>query len=158
MEIIAATFVLSGCTTGSVTLSDPLAQHSKVATVQIVSADNTVAIQPEAAKYFEDRLRQYLYEAGEGRFNEGDEMTITYRFIQFDEGSRAARYFIGFGAGKETMTVEVAFRTQGGAEVGKINVGGEISRGVFGGDFDEAIGVAAKQAVDFANNNFALES
>jgi hypothetical protein len=69
MATIAAIFVLSGCATGSVTLTDPLAEHSKVATVQVVGADNTVAIQPEAAKYFEDRLREYLYEADEGRFD-----------------------------------------------------------------------------------------
>jgi hypothetical protein len=56
------------------------------------------------------------------------------------------------------MTVEVAFHTQSGVDLGKINVGGEISGGVFGGDFDEAISVAAREAADFAISNFALES
>ncbi len=51
------------------------------------------------------------------------------------------------------MTVEVTF-SKGGVELSKINVGGEISAGLFGGSFDSAVKKAAEEAANYTLNNF----
>lgn len=61
---------------------------------------------------------------------------------------------VGFGAGKDKMTTEVTFHDQAGAELGKIEVEGEIIMGFFGGDFDSAISAAAKKIADYAIKTF----
>lgn len=153
--VCAIAAALSACATATTTVLAPAstAQAHTFSTIQIQSNGDTVTVPPEARAHFEKRLNEYLF-AQNSRFKQGDDLTIRYRFIQFDEGSRALRYIVGFGAGKGTMTVEVTFLDKQQKELAKINVGGELNMGFFGGDFDEAISRAAREAADYAQKSF----
>ncbi len=147
--------LLAGCATGTVTVDEP-AKRVPVATVKLAAGEHTVPVDAKYVATFETKLREGLFQAKAPAFNfgEGDDLSVTYRFIQVNQGSRAKRYFIGFGAGKGTLTIEVKFRLKDGTEAGKIDVGGEISVGMFGGDFDTAIAKAAAEAAEYIRTNF----
>ena len=155
LAAILAALTLSACATGTTTVVAPaqVGQGATYPTLKLESATDTVTVPPQARTHFDARLNEYLYAKDSG-FTPGDSLIVRYRFIQFDEGSRALRYLLGFGAGKGTMTVEVIFLDKSQKELAKINVGGEISMGVFGGDFDEAISRAAKEVATYAINTF----
>jgi len=122
-------------------------------TLKIEAATDTVEIPADARAHFEKRLNEYLFDKNSG-FTPGDSLTLRYRFIQYDEGNRALRYLIGFGAGKGTMTAEITYLDKSGAELGKVAVAGEIMMGFFGGDFDAAISAAAKKIADYTIKTF----
>lgn len=145
--------LLSACASGSLTVQATSEDRPRVSEIEVVNANATVVVDPEVESTFEEDLREELYSSG--RFTEGDELEVAYRFVQLNQGSQWVRYLIGFGAGKGTLTIEVVFRTPDGTEHGKIDVGGEIRGGLFGGDFESAISAAAEQAAKFAINNFA---
>ena len=147
-----ALLVVSACATGTTTVIEPTKQQLTVESLRFVAAKNTVNVPPEITAHFATRLREYLI--SDGIYGAGNDLTLRYRFIQVDEGSRALRYIIGFGAGKGQLTVEVVYLDASGNEVSKINVGGEISVGFFGGDFDEAISNAAREAAEYTIANF----
>lgn len=145
---------IAGCASGSLMVSEPPTQKMTFSAAHVVSGDSTVTVDPQASQAFETHLRNYLYAGKGAKFSEGDQLTISYRFVQLNKGNQATRYFIGFGAGKGTLTIEVTFKSRDGRQLGKINVGGEISGGFFGGDFESAIDKAAQQAASYALNNF----
>ena len=144
--------VIAGCASSSLTVVDTPAQQHAAETARVTQAEGSVVLDRNATEKFGVEMRKHLYR--EGHFAEGDDLVISYRFIQLDKGNKAARYFVGFGVGRGTLTVEVSFRTRDGTDLGRIHTGGEISAGILGGDFDEAVTRAAKEAADFAINGF----
>lgn len=152
---LAAAIALTACASGTTTVLAPPqpAAQTTYSTLRLESGADTVTIPADARAHFEKRLNEYLFAANSG-FTPGDGLTLRYRFIQFDEGSRALRYLLGFGAGKGKMTAEVVFLDKEQKELAKINVEGEINMGFFGGDFDEAISRAARQVADYAIKTF----
>ena len=118
----------------------------------IAHGEDTVDVEDEYGAYFQTKLGEELYQ--EGAFVNGDEMTMRYRFIQLDNGSRAERYLLGPIAGKGTMTIEIIYLDSEGTEVAKIHTGGEVSGGFFGGSFKSALDKAAQEAAEYAISNF----
>ncbi|MBP6013816.1 MAG: DUF4410 domain-containing protein [Alphaproteobacteria bacterium] len=163
MRILKSIFVLvlaaaiSACASGATTVLSPptIATTAAYKTLKIESGTDTVSIPADARAHFETRLNEYLLTAKPPtKFTPGSDLTLRYRFIQFDEGSRALRYLVGLGAGKGKMTAEVVFLDAQSKEVAKIHVEGEISMGFFGGDFDMAISQAARQVADYTVKSF----
>lgn len=152
--ILAIAVALAACGATVTVLTPPtIAPGATFPTAKIEAGTDTVEIPADARAHFEKRLNQYLFEKNSG-FTAGDALTLRYRFIQYDEGNRALRYLIGFGAGKGKMTTEVTFHDQAGTELGKIAVEGEIIMGILGGDFDAAISAAAKKIADYTIKTF----
>jgi hypothetical protein len=149
-----AAVVLSACASGTVTVLQPAQSAAgSFQTLKIESAEDTVTIPADARAHFEKRLNEYLL-SEKSRFKPGDDLVLRYRFIQFDEGSRALRCIVGFGAGKGKMTAEITYFDKDQNELAKITVEGEISVGFFGGDFDQAISEAAKKVADYTQKTF----
>jgi len=75
--------------------------------------------------------------------------------ISFDKGSRAKRYWIGFGAGKAYCTIQATFSNKAtGAEVLKSNFDGELSMSFFGGSADEAVDAVVTAFIDYFDDYF----
>jgi len=78
------------------------------------------------------------------------------KVISFEKGSRAKRYFIGFGAGKAFCTIQATFTDKAtGEEVVKANFDGELSMSFFGGSADEAVDSVVKAFIDYFSDYFA---
>lgn len=154
LNIAAAGLLLAiaGCASATTTVLEPTSVSVKSSTIAVAHGDDTVPIDPEYSAYFRTKLGEELYT--EGGFVEGGGVTLRYRFLQLDEGSRAARYMLGPIAGKGSMTIEILFLDPEGVELSKIHTGGEISGGLFGGSFKSALDKAAKEAAEYAIHNF----
>ncbi len=75
--------------------------------------------------------------------------------ISFEKGSRAKRYFIGFGAGKAFCTIQASFKDKAtGQEVLKTNFDGELSMSFFGGSAEEAVDEVVKAFIDYFRDYF----
>jgi hypothetical protein len=154
MHIAAAILfaAVAGCASATTTVLEPPSVTVKASTIAITHGDDTVPVEEEYGAYFRTKLGEELYV--EGGFAEGEGLTLRYRFIQLDQGSRAERYLLGPIAGKGTMTIEIVFFDNAGTELSKIHTGGEVSGGFFGGSFKSALDKAAKEAAEYAINNF----
>ena len=70
--------------------------------------------------------------------------------ISYEEGSRAKRYWIGFGSGKAYCTIQVIFTNkETGEELSRTNFDGELAMGLFGGDADEAVDGVVNAFIDY---------
>ncbi|MDC7252791.1 DUF4410 domain-containing protein [Wohlfahrtiimonas chitiniclastica] len=84
--------------------------------------------------YFEEALKTALKNA------HIDEQSVTYDTIikydiNMDEGSRALRYFVGFGAGKARALIEVKIiNRKDHQELATLHSEATLSMGAFGGD------------------------
>ncbi len=61
-------------------------------------------------------------------------IVIEGKFLKIDPGSRAARYFVGFGAGKSTVSVEGAVKDGSGRTLAEFSQRRFGSMGMAGGD------------------------
>lgn len=73
---------------------------------------------------------------------------ITGQVTKYSKGSRAARYLVGFGAGRTKLVADVKVSD---AETGQLlfekNVDGHVYGGFFGGKTDEAKGELASEII-----------
>jgi hypothetical protein len=117
----------------------------------------------ELAKRFADRLYRAILEHREEN-PEGivyDKVTLATEetegvllmkgtIISYEEGSRAKRYFIGFGSGKAYCTIQAVFVDKAtGEELARTNFDGELAMGLFGGDVDEAVDGVVNAFIDY---------
>lgn len=146
---------LQACATAStkVLVAADTSLRNSVTTIRVERGEDTVPVPPEPAAYLEKRINDYLF-ASNSRFSRGDGIILRYRFLKLDEGDRALRYIVGFGAGKGEMTVEVTYLDMQGTELARAEFESELSMGFFGGDFDQAISSAAKEIADYTKANF----
>ena len=73
----------------------------------------------------------------------------------YEKGSRAKRYFIGFGAGKAFSTVRCAFIAANSEEtISQASFDGELSIGMFGGSVNEASGAMLNSIIEFIEANY----
>ncbi len=142
--VLSCFLLLAGCGSGRLTVMDPLDAGDFVSGVRVQQAKGTVPAEPEMTQEFETLLKEKLEEKG---IKEGKSLTLSYRFIQINEGSRAARWFFGGigNAGEGTLTVEVTYLNQNGKAIAKITSEGKISSGFGGGSFSNALEHAANE-------------
>lgn len=89
-------------------------------------------------------------------FSHGRGLTVRYRFVGFDRGSRMSRYFLGGLAGGEAeMVLEAEFVAPDGKVLAKVQSQGRVNGGFFGGSSNSAIDGAVKEIRDYAVANFS---
>ena len=75
--------------------------------------------------------------------------------ISFEKGSRAKRFFIGYGSGKAFCTIQSTFTDKvTGQVVLKANFDGELSMSFFGGSAEEAVDSVVKAFIDYFRDYF----
>jgi hypothetical protein len=76
--------------------------------------------------------------------------------IEYETGSRALRYFVGFGAGKAYATVQLrAIDTATKEEIFRGNIVAEQAMGVFGGSFEEVIQKLVEESIKCIQMNYS---
>ena len=123
-------------------------------TVALVYGGATVQAQDEGVTELKEYMEKAFFE--KGLFSKGDGLTVKYGFMTYDEGSQAARYFLGgIGGGEAKMVVGAEFYDKSGKLLAKIQSEGRLNGGFFGGDSSSAIKKAAQEVADYAKANFA---
>lgn len=84
-----------------------------------------------------------------------DVLAVEGLLLSYEKGSRAKRYWIGFGSGKAYCTVQCTFidkRTN--KEILKANFEGELMGGIFGGDSEESAEGVVKAIIDYLEKHY----
>jgi hypothetical protein len=152
--LLFAGFILAGCGVGRAMVVKPPEAKLRVNSIQVMEGNSPVPVPADVKMTFTDKLNQYLY--GEGGFQRGAELKISYRFIQYDPGSQFSRWFLGGigNTGEGSLTVEAKYLDPSDKEVATINVEGRIGSGFFGGALSEAIDKAAEKVAEYTKTNF----
>jgi hypothetical protein len=147
--LLVGIFLLSGCGAGRTLVLDSSTKKSNASTVNIVQGKSTIDIPDDKINEFHSKLSQLIYD--ENNFETGSDLTITYRFLQYNEGNQFTRWFWGGigNAGEGTLTVEAVFSDLSGDKIARIQSEGKISSGFFGGDFSLAVQKAAEEIATF---------
>jgi hypothetical protein len=151
--MFGVSFVLASCGTGKTMVMDA-GESQKANSITVVEGQSTVTVPSEAETTFKNKLDELLFT--KGGFHRGDEVALTYRFVQFNEGSRFKRWFTGGigNSGEGNLTIEVVFSDKSGKQLGKIMSEGKIGSGIFGGSSDSAIDKAAEEIANYAVEHF----
>jgi len=158
--------LLTACGSGRYTIVEPAKkQFSDYHTLEIKPF--TTTLNSAEAKTLSDRFAERLHRAiMEQRAQNPDRIVfqditlqtgqsegvllVEGNVISYEEGSRAKRYFIGFGSGKAYCTIQVIFRDKhSGEEISRTNFDGELAMGLFGGDADEAVDAVVESFIDY---------
>ncbi len=169
-SIAMVAMLVSGCVTPQV-VSPPKTNvdFRQYKTVKLVMIDEVkTPYSQEGLPMFEGFLKgrlQYLgYSVGDA---DGD-MTLEVRILSFSPGNTAARWLVGFGAGRAVLTYRASFRDRSGALITELE-GGKAFHGMelnlpdnplFKTDEDIRLGMiqeAALQVGRFIRNNGELK-
>jgi len=121
----------------------------------VVEGNHQPGLTSEYRKVFQEKLDELLY-GNEGAYTKVDKgPTLRWEATRIDPGSRALRYFVGFGAGKGTFNARALLVDAKGHTITSSDVEGDQVMGVGGGSFDSAIEEAAENIAEFANKNAA---
>ena len=89
-------------------------------------------------------------------FAKGSDIKLTFAFIHYVPGNRAARYALGGigGVGEGVMKIQVTFEDASGRQIAEIMSEGKIKAGFTGGSIDKALKRAAEEIAEYAKSNF----
>jgi hypothetical protein len=171
LTVVLVYFVLSGCASSRYTVLEPAKEpltNFEVLEISDFTSNLSDEDSVELASRFADRL--YVAVMTEREQNPGesffkdvvrstDESTsvlvLEGTVISFEKGSRAKRYFIGFGAGKAYCTIRASFTNkETGQEILQTNFDGELSMSFFGGSPDEAVDAVVRAFIDYFDDYF----
>lgn len=140
-----AIMILSACGSQRTTVHEGAQVHHKSSTVTVMHDASKKAVQVDEAHRmeFEATVKRLLIKRG---FTEGNGLVLKYWFSDADEGSRSARFWLGFGAGTGRLQVSVEYYDSAGNKLANTDNVGTVSGGFSGGSYTEAI-VNASEAI-----------
>ena len=146
--ILFCSLSLVGCGAGRLTVLDPLECDEVALKIKIQRTKDTVKTNPERVEEFESLLRKELRNKGA---IEGSDITLSYRFVQVNEGNRFGRWLTGGigNLGEGSLTIEVKYINRQGREIGRIMSEGKIGSGLWGGGFSNALEKAAEEIAQY---------
>lgn len=147
--VVLMLLTLTACGAGRTLVVAPGEGDVRVSTMAIQSAKANVNVPDSVEQTFRNELSKKLYKSG--GFSQGDQLTLRYRFIGFEEGSRLKRWLIGGlgNAGEASIVVQVGFY-QAEKQLSQIQVEGKIGSGMYGGSVSSAVKKAANEAASYA--------
>jgi hypothetical protein len=147
--VIGAVMMLSGCSSAKLSVIKNVSAPPK--TVSLKMNDKAGKKMPESnAADFQDILKDRLESEGIRVVPENkDVLAIVGDVNSYDEGSRALRYIVGFGAGTGRVDSTWQLLHPEGEVLGKCDVEGKISGGFMGGSISNMHKDVAKEVVNF---------
>ena len=142
IALFASLFLVACTTTKSVSHLPSNTSSYQSYSVNDVS---TQKVDSRIRQIFMNTLKTRLTKLG---YKQGDDLTINYDIQLFDEGNRALRSIVGFGAGKAETSILTTIRNKSGKEIGNIKTNADLKIGFFGGNAENIIKNAA---IDVAN-------
>lgn len=169
--ITAAVAVSSGCASHKYTVLEPASKD--LTEYQILEIrDFTTYLGDEESKELAARFADKLYQNVMEHRAENPEKVIFDKVVRhtdetervavlngvvvsYEKGSRAKRYWIGFGAGKAYCTIRSTFTDKSTDEqILEMDFDGELAMGLFGGSEDEAVQGVVEAYLDYFDDYY----
>ena len=171
--VVLLVFILSACASSRYTVLEPAKEpltNFEILEIRDFTSNLSSEDSINLANRFADQLHLAIHDerkknSGESIFrdvvrgsdNGGSVLVLDGVVISFEKGSRAKRYFIGFGAGKAYCTIQATFTNKETGEVVlKANFDGELSMSFFGGSPEEAVTSVVKAFVEYFDDYFVV--
>jgi hypothetical protein len=154
LALIAA--VLTACGGGKLTVEQPLRSYSRPFSV-LLEYKPADQVPKAVSDYLEAKMDQAFFK-GNPPFGRGFDITVRYRFVAYEPGSRVGRAVLGpLGVGAAQMAIEAEFVDQDGTVLSRVRSQGETRAGVFGGTIHSAIDRAVEDIRRYAVIHFKGE-
>lgn len=152
--IIVFALALSACSSGSTTVVKAPTEKFTGASIVVVEQRTEAPVTQNIRNNFKLMLNDKLYE--KDGFAKGGDLKLTFAFIRYEPGNRAARYALGGlgGVGEGVMKIQVTFENASGRKIAEIVSEGKIKAGLAGGSIDKALDRAAEEIAEYAKSNF----
>lgn len=155
--ILAATaaVMLSACASSALTVESPAVAGFRTDSVSIErDPQMPVSVDAENLAYTQRQLEEAFFGGKAPLFDRGSGMTVRYRYVGFNEGSRVGRYLTGGFAGASKVVLETDFVAPDGRVLGTVRGEGEVRAGFAGGSNKSGIDKAVKKIAEYAAANF----
>jgi hypothetical protein len=151
----AAALTLSACANSALTVESPnrANYHTNMAQVQR-DPEMIVAVDAENLTYTQRELEKAFFEGEAPLFQRGQGLTVRYRYVGFNEGSRLGRYLTGGITGGSKVVLEVDFVNPDGTVMSTVRGEGTVSGGVLGGSNKSGIDKAVKRVAEYAATHY----
>jgi hypothetical protein len=146
--------MVSSCGSERTVIQLPDTNSSYRSTTAFVIADKSKGgadVEDQYRTELESELHHDLQSQG---FKNGSGLTIKYWFAEADPGSRAGRFWIGFGVGEGKVQINVEFYDANGNHLSSTDNIGTVSGGFTGGSFSTAIDHAAEAIAEYAGKHY----
>ncbi|WP_305096485.1 hypothetical protein [Croceibacterium aestuarii] len=151
----AAALTLSACANSALTVEQPAASGFRTESVRIErDPQMAVSVDPENLAYTQSELEKAFFGGDDPLFDRGSGMTVRYRYVGFNEGSRLGRYLTAGLAGGSKVVLETEFIAPDGRVLGTVRGEGEVRAGFAGGSNKTGIDKAIKRIAEYAAVNF----
>ncbi|HFC8547942.1 TPA: DUF4410 domain-containing protein [Neisseria lactamica] len=139
LALTASVLALSACSTTSTVDFSQKEKSYRSYTIRDLSQDH---IPSDTRALFIQNLNHELAALG---YAVGDDLDVNVNIENFNEGNRALRYLVGFGAGKATSKIVTTLvDKESGKIVGHIQTDGMLAMGAFGGNSGDILKRSAK--------------
>jgi hypothetical protein len=156
VAVLLVALPLAACGAGHLTIEQPNISSLRAQGVRLHYGNSTAEVPEDAAAYVQRKMADAFHGGDNPAFREGSDLTVRYRFMGFDRGSRAGRWLAGpLGLGEAQMVLEAEFVDPAGAVLARVRAEGELSGGFFGGSSNSAIDKAVNEIARYARANFA---
>jgi hypothetical protein len=145
VSLVACVVLATGCATPG------LKKGQLPKAITLVEEPSAVSATPEVREVFVNVLEEQLFETGR-LFVKGPGMTLRWRVVESDRGSRALRYLVGFGAGQGRFRVLVTLLDEKKQVLATKEFRGTQTMGMGGGSFKGAVRDAADATAFFVED------
>lgn len=150
----ALAFAMTGCASSALMVEQPKSGTFRTSQATILYDKSNVPVDDDNITYTQERMEKAFFGGETPLFAKGAGITVRYRYIGFDEGSQAARYFLGPIAGGSKILLETDFIGPDGTLLAQVRGEGSVSGGFFGGSNKSGIDQAVEKIAEFAAANF----
>lgn len=152
--LTAIALSVSACGAGHTIVLEPNTSAAKAQTVAVSYSGSNVKLPDGAVEKMQRYIEDRFFKNEAPKFRPGNDLTIKWSFMGYEEGNQFVRWAIGFGAGEAMMVVRADYFDSSGKKLASIQAHGTVSMGLFGGSHDDALKNVADQIARYAEANF----
>ena len=151
---IVASIALSACASSVLTVEKPYSGAERYSSAELKYDQSSVPVDENNLSYTQRKLDQALFGGKSPIFKRGQGLTVRYRYVGFNEGSRVGRYLLPGIAGGSKIVLEADFVNSEGAVLATVRGEGAVAGGFFGGSNKSGVDKAVSEIADYAARNF----
>lgn len=144
---------LAACSGGKLTVEQPSSSY-RGSHLMLLEYEPSAKVPKAVANYVQSKMDDAFFK-GKPPFGRGRDITVRYRFVEFERGNRVGRAALGpLVVGTEEVAQEAQFIDGQGTVISRVRSRRETRAGIFGGSFYSAIDRAVEDIRRYAASQF----